>query len=181
MCMKKYPYKTSLSLAKMIQGKIIQEAIFFALSNKSENISQKKVFEYANNRYSVLANKIHKHSLKKVEKFNNILIRTGLHFFESIEALQCSTPHPIFFEDHYVYPDFFFKSLLFDNKKLKKCYVELKITNNFNKKKLSRDIAQAKKYIHGSNNSFLFYLIVENPRKITNLKISTKLYKLKNT
>ena len=178
--MKKYPYKTSLSLAKMIQGKIIQEAIFFALSNRSESISQKKVFEYAKNRYSILGNKIHKHSLKKIEKFNNNLIRTGIHFLQNIEALHCINPHPIIFEDQHVYPDFFFKSLIFDNKKQKNCYVELKITNNFNQRKLSRDIAQASKYIHARNNSFLFYLVIENSRKITNLNIVTKLYKLKN-
>tara|TARA_B100000242_G_C42970844_1_gene450458 strand:- start:20 stop:559 length:540 start_codon:yes stop_codon:yes gene_type:complete len=177
--MKKYSYKTSLSFAKMIQGKIIQEAIFFALSNQSKNISQKKVFEYAKNRYLILGNKIHKQSLKKMEKFNNSLIRTGIHFLQSIKALNCINPHPVIFEDQHVYPDFFFKSLNFDNKKLKNCYVELKITNNFTKSKLSRDIAQASKYLHGRNNSFLFYLIIENSRKITKLNIVTKLYKLK--
>lgn len=177
--MKKYPYKTSLSFAKMIQGKIIQEAIFFALSNQSKNISQKKVFEYAKNRYLILGNKIHKQSLKKIEKFNNSLIRTGIHFLQNIRALNCINPHPVIFDDQHVYPDFFFKSLNFDNKKLKNCYVELKITNNFTKSKLSRDIAQASKYLHGRNNSFLFYLIIENSRKITKLNIATKLYKLK--
>ena len=177
----KLSYKKTDSYLKMIQGKIVQEALFLSNQKNEYFRTNRQILDYLDTRFNLYCHNAHNKCVKKYQNINNHLIREGIHFLQSLQPLNIKTPSAVKFMESYVFPDFFFQKLRFKNKVYRNCIIELKITSNLKKSKLSRDLSQLNKYYKRNHNLFLLYLVINKPNRQKNVSISSKIIKLKKS
>jgi len=174
------------SLACMIRGKSIEEAIRFSFMNHKEKLSIPAAQNYANDLYYLRT----KYMPSNLVKFNanpiNILVKTGINLFCKMEVKKFETVDSFKFNSKkksiYIFPDFFSKSAKIDNKKIKNCCIELKISSNKQKKVNNKHVLQCHRYSTKSRKPvILMYLFFNKKPKSRGIYlVSPKIFIISN-
>ena len=160
--------KLNKSLACMIRGKSIEEAIRFSFMNHKEKLSIPAAQNYANDLYYLRT----KHMPSNLVKFNaspiNILVKTGINLFYKIGIKKFENVESYRFNNRkksiYVFPDFFSKSVKIDNKKFNNCCIELKISSNNSKRVNKKHVFQCFRYSSKSRKSVILTYLFFNKK-----------------
>ena len=138
------------SLACMIRGKSVEEAIRFSFMDHKDKLSIPAAQNYANDLYYLRT----RHMPSSVVKFNakpiNILVKTGVNLFckmgiksfKNVESYKFNKKY----KSIYIFPDFVPKKLTIENKKIINCCLELKISSNKNKRISKKHVLQCYRY-----------------------------------
>ena len=151
----------------MVRGKAIEESLRFYISNKYKlNLRQKDITDYAFDYYFLRTVKL-SHSITKKHS-NSIphLVRSGIEFFDKIMNKHSNIINYSLNDGQVdIYPDFTLTNICYDDKKLSKCLIELKIVNAVNFKNNVRYKKQALQYACWSDLPvILLYLVIKEKK-----------------
>ena len=166
---KKYP------ILPMIRGKCVEEALRFSIINN--DLSIKDIQNYANDMFYLETIKYPSTIIKTLAAPINSIIRTGIITLQDLQINNLLDVNGFKIKNQNklidVFPDFIFGNLKVNNIEYEDCCLELKVTNNFNKKLLDRHTEQCINYcLISQKPTILFYLIHDEKNK--NLPIQTK-------
>ena len=148
----------------MIRGKIIEESIRFYFENRINNISISSAENYANDLYYLKTRKLPEKIIKLSSQPINVIVRTGIKAFKSlmIRKILNLKSYKIKKNKSYktIYPDFNISKLNINNKNLRDCCLELKVTNRIRTSAIKRHAAQCYNYsIKSGKPVILLYLV----------------------
>ena len=163
--------KMKKSLACMIRGKSVEEAIRFTFFDHKDKLSIPAAQNYANDLYYLRT----KHFPQSVVKFNakpiNILVKTGINAFvrmgikgfKNINSFKLHNSR----NTKFVFPDFIPQKIQIDRNKLLNCCLELKISNKKNYKVVKKHVEQCLRYATKSRKPviLLYLFFARNPGK----------------
>ena len=170
------------SLASMIRGKSIEEAIRFSFFNHKDKFSIKAAQDYANDLYYLRT----KNLTPSVVKFNakpiNALVRSGVNLFlkigiknlKNVDSYSVHNKENSFF----IYPDFVTNKLTINKKNITDCCVELKVSNCRRKRIVKKHSYQCFRYSTKSGKPvILVYLFFSKKHKKDGIyQVSPKLF-----
>ena len=170
------------SLACMIRGKAVEEAIRFSFMDHKDKLSIPAAQNYANDLYYLRT----KYLLPSVVKFNarpiNILVKTGINIFtkmgiknfKNTASYELNNGNRSF----YIFPDFVPKKLVIEKKKINNCCLELKISSNKKQRISRKHIVQCYKYSTQSRKPviLLYLFFFKKLKKIGIYKVCPKIF-----
>ena len=138
------------SIASMIRGKSVEEAIRFAFFNHKDKFSIKAAQNYANDLYYLRTKFFAKKIVKDNAKPINSLVRVGVNTFfklgvknlKNVDSFKIKNKQSAYF----IFPDFVSNICDVNNKKIKNCCVELKVSNKKNRKISRKHVLQCYNY-----------------------------------
>ena len=174
------------SIASMIRGKSVEEAIRFAFFNHKDKFSIKAAQNYANDLYYLRTKFFAKKIIKDNAKPINALVRVGVNTFfklgvkslKNVDSFKIKNKQ----SEYFIFPDFVSNICDLNNEKIKNCCLELKVSHRQTKKISRKHILQCYKYSTQSRKPvILVYLFFEKkPTKPGIYDVNPKIYKILN-
>ena len=174
------------SIASMIRGKSVEEAIRFAFFNHKDKFSIKIAQNYANDLYYLRTKFFAKKIIKDNAKPINALVRVGVNTFfklgiknlKNVDSFKIKNKQNAYF----IFPDFVSNICDVNNKKIKNCCVELKVSNKKNRKISRKHVLQCYNYSTQSRKPVvLVYLFFEKkPTKPGIYEVNPKIFVILN-
>jgi len=174
--------KKNKSIACMIRGKAIEEAIRFAFFDHKEKLSISAAQNYANDLYYLRT----KHFPDNIVKFNakpiNALVRSGVKVFVKlgIKGFKDINSFKIrgLKNKNFIFPDFVPYKIKIDRNKFSNCCLELKVSNKKNYKAVKKHIKQCARYATKSSKPviLLYLFFSKKPGKWGKYVVSPKFF-----
>ena len=174
------------SIACMIRGKSIEEAIRFSFLDHKEKFSVPASQNYANDLYYLRT----KHLSPSVVKFNakpiNAIVKAGINLFSKMGIKSLKKIESYYFNKNnnniYIFPDFVPHKLFIENRKLRNSCLELKVSGDRKRRISKKHVYQCSRYSTKSRKPviLLYLFFSKKPKKNGIYDVFPRIYIISN-